>query len=122
MPGTNRAKSRDLTPTGGCGSRRLPVAGIRLRPVIASAVFRSHGAEESMSTLRCGVPELQPATRFKDRNWPSEMWFRFKPRHLCMTRCCRRLRWAKYLRIQVYCDGLYFWCSDGHGCQSLRRV
>ena len=75
-----------------------------------------------MSTLRCGVPEFQPATRFKDRNGFAEMWFRFKPRHLCMTRCCHRPRWAKYLRVQVYYDGLYFWCSDGHGCKAKGRM
>ena len=34
MPGTHKARSRDLTPTGGCGSRRLPVAGIDFGPLL----------------------------------------------------------------------------------------
>jgi hypothetical protein len=58
----------------------------------------------------------QPATRFVDRNGPKPMWFRIKPRSHRWAHCCRKPRWAKFLRVQVYYDGVYFWCSPGRGC------
>ncbi len=59
----------------------------------------------------------QPATRFVDRNAPKPMWFTYKPRFLFWTECCHQLRWAKYVRVQVFYDGLRRWCAPGHGCK-----
>jgi len=61
----------------------------------------------------------QPATRFVDRNPPKPIVFRCHPRKLWWTDCCRRRRWAKYVRVQVYYDAIHRFCADGHGCRSV---
>lgn len=60
---------------------------------------------------------LQPATRFVDRNSERPMHFHFKPRKLIATDCCRKRRWAKYVRVRVFYDGMSRWCAEGHGCK-----
>ena len=63
----------------------------------------------------------QPATRFVDRSMARPIWFRCDPRRLWWTDCCGQRRWAKYVRVQVYYDGVRRWCADGHGCQEARH-
>jgi hypothetical protein len=61
---------------------------------------------------------LQPATCFVDRTLPgSGIWSRYSPRRLFRAHCCGKLRWAKYVRVQVYYDGIRQWCAKGHGCK-----
>jgi len=62
--------------------------------------------------------DLQPATDFVDRCGSIIMRFHTEPRSLLRTDCCRKWRWAKYVRVQVYYDGLKWWCADGHGCKT----
>jgi len=59
----------------------------------------------------------QPATRFVDRNIDPPTWFRYSARRLFWTDCCRRQRWAKYVRVQVYYDTIHRFCAGGHGCR-----
>ena len=60
---------------------------------------------------------MQPATRFVDRNGDKPLWFRNKTHRLLWTGCCHKRRWAKYVLVQTFYDGLRFWCAPGHGCK-----
>jgi hypothetical protein len=70
-----------------------------------------------MSDVHIFTAPLQPATRFVDRTGERPMWFRCKPRRLLRAECCYKDRWAKYVRVQVYWDGIRVWCAPGHGCK-----
>lgn len=70
------------------------------------------------SELHIYTVPSQPATRFVDDYGPGRIWFRCKPRQLCRADCCGTLRWAKYVRVQVFYDRIYRSCSAGHGCRS----
>jgi hypothetical protein len=59
----------------------------------------------------------QPMTRFVDRHGLRPIWFRCKPHRQCWTDCCRKRRWAKYVRVQVYYSHIVRFCADGHGCK-----
>ena len=61
--------------------------------------------------------DMQPATRYFDCYAEPPFRFRIHPRHLLPAWCCRKRRWAKYLRAQVFYDGTLFWCAPGHGCR-----
>jgi hypothetical protein len=64
----------------------------------------------------------QPATRFVDRCGEKPIWFRYKPHTIFFTECCLAWRWAKYVRVQVYYDGLRRWCVEGRGCKQKGRA
>lgn len=49
---------------------------------------------------------------------PDVRWYGADPRDQIYTVCCRKRRWAKYLRIQVYYDGHYYSCQPGRGCKA----
>ena len=65
------------------------------------------------------VAASQPATRFVDRHSGKAFWSRCNPRRLWWCDCCRKRRWAKYVRVQVYYDGIRRWCAPGHGCKAV---
>lgn len=52
-----------------------------------------------------------------DRSVNPPMTFRLSPRQRIRTDCCKRLRWAMYVEMQVYYDCTYRWCMAGHGCK-----
>lgn len=62
----------------------------------------------------------QPATRYRvffDTNKRGKRWIiTHKPRAHGWCRKCRRGRWYANLTVQVYYDGLRFWCRKGKGC------
>ena len=65
--------------------------------------------------------EPQSATSFLDPNGPGRPFrIRFASRAQIGARCCRRLRWAKFLQVQVYYDAVVFTCRRGCGCQARR--
>lgn len=69
------------------------------------------------SKVHLFVERSQPATRFVNPHGARAFWTRRKPQQLIPTDCCRRRRWAKYVRVQVYYDGIRRWCAPGHGCK-----
>ncbi len=71
-----------------------------------------------MGNVHRFVAESQPATCFIDRLTGEPHCFHFGPHALFFTRCCKRRRWAQYVRVQVYYDGLYAFCAEGHGCKA----
>lgn len=60
----------------------------------------------------------QPATRYVDRLSGRARWFRCNPRRLWWTDCCSKKRWAKYVRVCVYYDGIHRFCAKGRGCKT----
>lgn len=60
----------------------------------------------------------QPATLYVDRHGPQALWTLNDPRKKIRAFCCRKLRWAKYLTVQVYYDSIMFWCREGCGCKA----
>ena len=65
----------------------------------------------------------QPATRFKVQLWQKRTahWVTFKPGHLFPTICCRKMRAAKNLLVQVYYDKIDYSCKPGKGCRKGKR-
>lgn len=66
--------------------------------------------------------EDQPLTRFVDRHGPKPHWSHNNPRATFLCQNCRKRRWAKYLRIQVYYDCFRISCAEGRGCKKERRA
>ncbi len=61
----------------------------------------------------------QPATLFKLDMIPNKPhWIRNKARAPMFTNCCLSWRWAKYVRVQVFYDGIRRYCRPGHGCKA----
>jgi hypothetical protein len=56
----------------------------------------------------------QKATRFKTEFGV----IKSAPRALRWCFNCDKRRWAKHLTVQVYYDGVYYFCSPGHGCKT----
>ena len=73
-----------------------------------------------MSKVHIYTTQDQPATRFVDRLGGRAIWTRFKPRRLIWCGECLRRHWAKYMVVQVYYDGVRFWCAPGHGCAGVK--
>ena len=63
------------------------------------------------------VTPSQPATRFVDTYSGKRFWT-YRARRCWLTDCCRRRRWAKYVRVRVYYDTIHRFCKDGHGCNA----
>lgn len=65
----------------------------------------------------------QPFTRYVDPTLKAMGFrryvFRTHPRAQRVCHGCRRRRWAKHLRIQVYYDMVHIFCMDG--CKRRRR-
>ena len=61
----------------------------------------------------------EPATRF-DLGAPGgrRHIVRYGAHRLVPARCCHAFRWAKNCTVQVYYDGISFWCRDGKGCKT----
>jgi hypothetical protein len=60
----------------------------------------------------------QPATRYKvDVGDVKPFWIKSPPNRMYRTNCCRRLRRARNLSVQVYYDATYYWCNKGTGCK-----
>jgi hypothetical protein len=69
-------------------------------------------------SLRIYAESSQPMTRFTDPHVPGEpLVITMDPRRQVFTDCCRKRRWAKNVRVQVYYDCLHRFCADGHGCR-----
>ena len=51
----------------------------------------------------------QPATRFVDRCTEREIVFECSPYKRIRTRCCKQMRQARYVEVQVYYDGIMCW-------------
>lgn len=61
----------------------------------------------------------QPATRFAIHlDGQERRWIRCSPRRPVWTDCCRKRRWAKYVRVQVYYDQIARFCKKGCGCKA----
>lgn len=60
----------------------------------------------------------QPATRFRDSIGNRPFWRRNPPGRQIFADCCGRQRPAKNLVVQVYFDGLKYFCADGKGCKA----
>ena len=60
----------------------------------------------------------QPATGFWDSDPVTGKRFRLRLSPHARRRCCGcdRLRQARNLTVQVFYDGLYFWCRKGLRC------
>ncbi len=71
-----------------------------------------------MSNVHLFRAKFQPATRFSILGPKGNVWIRCNPRARRFTRCCRQWRWAKYVRVHAYYDGIYQWCKPGHGCKA----
>jgi hypothetical protein len=63
----------------------------------------------------------QPTRCFIDRNFDPAETFTMHPRAALRTDCCHKLRWAQYVVVQVFYDGLRRWCSPGRGCKAVPR-
>ena len=63
----------------------------------------------------------QPATRYCDPRGPKPTRYLCARRKLWWTDCCRKRRWAAYVRVQVYYDTINRTCAQGHGCHSGAR-
>jgi hypothetical protein len=74
-----------------------------------------------MSTVHIYRAAPQPATDFVDNCTGNEMRFTYQPRKRLFVRCCRRLRWAQYLVVQVYYADVLVSCSPGHGCKKEQK-
>ena len=71
-----------------------------------------------MSNAHIHTAHSQPATEFQDE---AGGIVRNHPRHLLWCNACAKRRWAKYMVVQVFYDGLRFWCAPGHGCAGVKR-
>ncbi len=71
-----------------------------------------------MSNLHIYRAPFQPATGFRVYAGDKSHFFRNKARAPMFTDCCLSWRWAKYVRVQVYYDGIRRWCKPGHGCKA----
>ena len=58
----------------------------------------------------------QPAWRFRDECGGVTFWIRRNKRSLVRCGRCGRRRWRKNSVVQVYYDGLYYWCADQDMC------
>ncbi len=65
--------------------------------------------------------DLQPATRFVDATDDPPLTITFAERHLIWTDCCHQHRWAKYVEVQCFFDGVRRWCAPGRGCKKGRK-
>lgn len=74
-----------------------------------------------MVAIHLYVAQTQSAANFVDNNSDPPTTFRCDPRRLWWTDCCRKRRWAKYVCVQVYYDGIRRWCVAGHGCKKGKR-
>lgn len=73
-------------------------------------------------TLHVFTVRRQPATRYLvDPLGDGGIWIRNKPRTLLRTVCCKRLRVAANVAVQVYYDGVYASCRPGAGCKKGKR-
>ena len=60
----------------------------------------------------------QPATRFRDIYHSGRgPLVRNPPNRLFLCRKCYKQRPAKNLIVQVYYDGIYYWCARRKGCK-----
>jgi len=72
-----------------------------------------------VSNVHIYVASSQPATRFKvDVGSVKPFWVKRAARSLVGCWCCRKRRWAKHVRVQVYYDSIRYWCAPGHGCKA----
>jgi len=59
---------------------------------------------------------LQPATDFVDHTFDKPLRIRLKKRTLRHCYGCGRRRRAENLKVQVFYDGIRYWCKDD-GCK-----
>ncbi len=72
-----------------------------------------------MSNVHIYRAPYQPATGYRiDVLSGKTHWVRHKSRTPMFTDCCLSWRWAKYVHVQVYYDGVRRWCRPGHGCNA----
>jgi hypothetical protein len=61
----------------------------------------------------------EPGTRFNVGGPIGEtMIVTYPDRHLILTGCCGRKRWAVNVRVQVYYDCIKVRCAPGKGCRA----
>jgi hypothetical protein len=68
-----------------------------------------------MSALHIFTSGHQPATNFYDENPTTGKRFRIRLRPYALRHCygCDRRRRVENLTVQVFYDGLRYWCKDG---------
>jgi hypothetical protein len=71
-----------------------------------------------MSNMHIFRAPDQPATKFKTEFGV----IRNAPRSLAFCVNCHKRRWVKNMRVQVYYDGIRYFCSPGHGCKAKKGV
>jgi hypothetical protein len=68
-------------------------------------------------SLHIYTTHCQPATRYEDHNIDPPHTFTHPGNSLVWCHCCEKRRPAKNAVVQVYYDGMYFWCAPGKGCK-----
>lgn len=67
-------------------------------------------------TLHVYKARAQPATRYRVSLGATRgIVVRHKPRTPIRCFTCRKRRWAANLVVNVYYDGVYYFCADGKG-------
>ncbi len=69
-------------------------------------------------TLHIYTQPFQPATRWIDHHFDPPMTFSGSPYRLVWCRCCEVRRQARNCVVQVYYDGVAYWCAEGKGCKN----
>lgn len=72
-------------------------------------------------TIHVYAAKRQPATRFRVDLDGRGIWIRSPARRPMFARCCKRMRIARNLLVQVYYDGVYASCRPGKGCKEKGR-
>lgn len=72
-------------------------------------------------TIHVYAAKRQPATRYLVDLGRVRTWIRCPERRPMFARCCKRMRIARNLLVQVYYDGVYASCKPGKGCKENRR-
>lgn len=76
-----------------------------------------------MADVHVYVAKFQPATRYVVQLFvDADHVCRNPARRLFRCRRCLRLRWACNMKVQVYYDGVYFWCEDDRACKAHKKA